>query len=171
MESRKCKGAVINGQLKYIKKKWGQLGMKDAMAFAGLSKAPMDGEWVPISRRDRIYEWLIKNKGKERVYECGQSTAMDLGIFSLLFAFVGLEKLLKRAKMSYNTLYNFGDVIIEKTADGKIEVTLKDVGTEDFHCDEWEGAISGLMKLTKSRGKLAKKSSKPGNCAYIIELR
>ncbi len=169
MDNRKCKGAVINGQLKYIRKKWGQDGLKDAMNFAGLSRAPRDGEWIPISKNHLLYEWLIKNKGRKQVYEAARHTAMDLGIFSFIFSFVGIEKLLEKARLNYKTLFNFGDIIIEKLDERKVKVVMKGVGTEKFLCDVWEGAIRGLMDVTKSGGTISKTTADaPEDCAYIL---
>ena len=169
MDNRKCKGAVINGQLKYIKKKWGHQGQTEAMRFAGLSRAPKDGAWVPISKNHLLYEWLIKNKGRKQVYEAARYTAMDLGIFSFIFSFVGMEKLLEKARLNYETLFDFGGVVIEKLEERKAKVTMKEIGTENFLCDVWEGAIRGLMDITKSGGTINRtKADGPADCAYIV---
>ena len=169
MDNRKCKGAVINGQLKYIMKKWGHQGQMEAMKFAGLAKSPRDGEWVPISKNHLLYEWLIKNKGRKQAYEAGRYTAMDLGIFSFIFSFVGMEKLLEKARLNYKTLFDFGDIVIEKLDDRKAKVTMKEVGTEKFLCDVWEGAIRGLMDITKSGGTINRTTPDgPADCTYIV---
>ncbi len=169
MDNRKCKGAVINGQLKYIKKKWGQQGLKEAMSFAGFSRAPRDGEWIPISKNHLLYEWLIKNKGRKQVYEAARYTAMDLGIFSFIFSFVGMEKLLEKARLNYKTLFNYGDIVIEKLGERKVKITMKEVGTEKFICDIWEGAIRGLMDVTKSGGTINRTTPDESiDCVYIV---
>ena len=169
MDNRKCKGAVINGQLKYIKKKWGQQGQSEAMKFAGITKAPRDGAWVPIRKNHLLYEWLIRNKGRKQVSEAARYTAMDLGIFSFIFSFVGMQKLLEKAKLNYKTLFDYGDIIIEKLDERKVKIIMKDVGTEDFLCDVWEGAIRGLMDITKSGGTINRATPDgPEDCAYIV---
>ena len=169
MDQRKCKGAVINGQLKYIKKKWGDEGLKNAMGFAGIQRTPRDGEWLPINSNHLLYEWIIKNKGRKQVYEAARQTAMDLGIFSFIFSFVGIEKLLEKARLNYKTLFNYGDIIIEKLGERKAKVVMKGIGSENFLCDVWEGAIRGLMDVTKSGGVLSKTTADgPEDCAYIL---
>lgn len=169
MDGRKCKGAAINGLLKYIKKKWGEQGLRDAMKVAGIARTPRDGEWMPVEKRNALYEWLIKNKGQKQVYEAARHAARDLGIFSFLFSFVGVEKLLEKARLNYSTLYNYGEVVIEKQEERKVRVVMKGVGTEKYLCDLWEGAIQGLMDITKSGATLRKTAADaPDDCAYII---
>lgn len=169
MDDRKCKGAVINGHLKYIKKKWGQQAVDEALKFAGFSRLPRDGEWVPVDKNHQIHRWLIKNKGRKAPYDAARYAAKDLGIFSFIFSFIGLEKLIEKARLNYRTLFNYGDIVIEKLEEKKIKVIMKDVGTEPFICDVWEGTITGLLDATKSGGTIMRTNSeRPADCVYII---
>jgi len=169
MNNRHCKGSTINGKLKYIKKKWGLLGMEEAMKFAGFSAAPRDGEWVPSRKDHLVMEWVIKNKGRKYIYDMGKYTAMNLGIFSFIFSFVGVEKLFERGKLNYKTLYDFGDVVIENLGERKAKVTFKDYGTEDYLGDIWEGSLEGLMALVKASGTVTRTDADgPADWAYIL---
>jgi len=169
MDNRHCKGSTVNAKLKYIKKKWGLLGMEEAMKFAGLSKAPKNGEWVPIRKEHLVMEWVVKNRGRKYIRDMGKHTSTNLGIFGLIFSFVSMEKLLERGRLNYKALFDFGDVVTENLGERKAKVTIKDYGTKDYMGDIWEGAIEGLMALAKVSGTVTRTDADgPADLAYIL---
>ena len=81
MAQKHAKGAVLNGYLKFIKKKWGTNGLNEAMKYAEIEKMPLDSEWLPVIKFDLVMEWIVKNKRIDMVKEAGRYSARDLGIF------------------------------------------------------------------------------------------
>ena len=170
MDTRKLKGSVPNGYLNYVKRKWGVTGMEDAMKFADISTRPKDGDWFPMEKSERILEWIALNRGMEQVKEAGRYAAMDLGVFKHLFAsLMGLNALLKRSVSNYKLIFNFGDMSFKRTDDGFM-IVIKDGRVTDYSCPAWEGAIGGLIQLTRSRGTVESSEGRVEDCTFVIKL-
>lgn len=170
MDEKKAKGAVVNGYLKLIKRKWGIQGVEEAMEYAGIKTRPKDGEWLSMVRTDKVLEWIAKNKGMEYVREAGKYTAKNMGIFQYLFAsIIGMERFLKRAEETYGTIFNFGEIRIK--IDGKTATAnLKGARFSQYSCTAWEGALLGFMEVTKSHGTVkALKPDSPEDCKFFME--
>ena len=168
MDERKVKGSVPNGYLNFIKRKWGISGLEEAMKYARISERPEDGQWYSMSKTDVILEWIARKKGMEYVKEAGRYAAKDLGIFRYLFAsIIGLKALLKRSASNYHTLFNFGDMVFERTEGGYM-ITIKGARITEYSCPAWEGAIKGLMEISGSKGDLEPVDSSPEDCTFII---
>jgi len=170
MEERKAKGAVVNGYLKFVKRKWGVQGMQGAMEYGGMKTSPKDGEWFSMEKTDKVLDWIAKNKGMEYVKEAGKYTAKDLGVFHYLIAsIVGVERLLKKAEQTYGTVFNFGNLRIK--IDGKTAVvSMKGVRITDYSCIAWEGALLGIMEVTKSHGIVKPlKADGPNDCKFFMK--
>ncbi len=170
MEERKAKGAIVNGYFKLIKRRWGIQGVTEAMKYANIGTQPKDGEWFSMEKTDRVLEWIAKNKGTDYVREAGKYTAKDLGIFRYLIAsIVGIERFLKKAEETYETMFNFGKIKIkidEKTA----VVELKGVRVTEYSCIAWEGALLGIMEVTKSHGAVTPlEPGGPEDCRFFMK--
>ncbi len=154
-EAPKTKGAVINGYLKFIKKKWGVTGLEDAMRFAGVDRFPKDAEWVPLEKPEKLLAWIYENKGEKQTTEAGKYATKDLGIFTyILVSLMSMDRFLKRAKETYYTFFNYGEFILEKTDDGAI-ITLKNSiknKYSQYSKYSWKGAFMGIMEITGTKG-------------------
>ncbi len=170
MNEKMAKGAVLNGYLKFIKKKWGLNGLKEAMAYANIKKEPRDGEWGLARNFDLILEWIAKNKGMKQVKEAGRYSAKDLGVFGYIFgAVVGAEKLLKRMEATYPTMFNYGKMVIE-IGDKSAVINIKGAAISDYDCPAWEGGLIGLMEIARSNGRVkVRKPENPEDCRYMVE--
>ena len=172
MTENLAKGAVINGFLKFVKKKWGQIGLNDAMKYAGVSMMPKDGEWVPAVKFDMVLEWIAKNKGMDNVKGAGKNSAKDLGIFGYIFgAVIGTEKILKRMKHTYPSIFNYGEVVLE-FGDNNAVVTIKGAAISEYDCPAWEGALTGFMEIARCHGHVkVLEPDSPKDCKYILEWK
>jgi hypothetical protein len=169
-DGKKAKGVVLNGYLKFIKRKWGFQGMEDAMKYAGIEDMPYDSQWLPVEVFDRVLEWVKVNKGIGMVTEAARYSAKDLGVFVHLFTSVmSIESLLKRTKETYPTMFNYGDIDIN-IKDRKAEVVLKDVVTTGCECQAWKGGLIGLLELSRNKGTVVElPSENPLDCRYEID--
>ncbi len=171
MAEKMAKGAVLNGYLKFIKKKWGKIGLEEAMGYAGLQKMPKDADWGPAEQFDKVLEWISNKKGIEYVKEAGRYSAKDLGIFGYIFgAIVGAEKLLKRAKEVYPTMFNYGDFHIEMKGSNSAIINIRGASLTKYDCPAWEGGLIGLMEITRSNGHVhVEKPDSPEDCKFTLE--
>ncbi len=170
MEERKAKGAIVNGYFKLIKRKWGMQGVREAMKYAKINAQPKDGEWFSMEKTDKVLEWIGRNKGMDYVREAGKYTAKDLGIFRYLIAsIVGIERFLKKAEATYDTMFDFGGINIkieEKTA----LIELRGARITEYSCVAWEGALLGIMEVTKSHGTVKPlEPDNPKDCKFFMK--
>lgn len=172
MAEKMAKGAILNGYLKFIKKKWGKFGLEEAMKYAGVKKMPKDGEWGPAYEFDKVLEWIANNKGMNNVKEAARYYAKDLGIFGYIFgAIVGPERLLNRMKETYPTMFNYGDPLIDMEKGGnKAVITFKGASLTEYDCPAWEGGLIGLMEITRSNGRVkVLEPDNPEDCKFMVE--
>jgi hypothetical protein len=154
MDERKVKGAVANGYLKFIKRKWGVQGMKNAMEYAGMKQEPKDGEWVSLKSTYALLEWIEKEHGKEYIVEAGKGMMKGMGgDFKFMFAVViGFERVLDKVKKEISTLLFKGSGV-EINKEGKsATIRLKGFKMGDVSCMAWKGALMGVMDVTKTKG-------------------
>ncbi|NPA75498.1 MAG: hypothetical protein GXO25_05400 [Euryarchaeota archaeon] len=166
-EEKKVKGALVNGYLKYVKKKWGNAGLQEVKARAGIERNIKDGEWVPVDNAVAVLEWIKNTKGESHVVDAGRHTAKDLGVFKYIIAsFMSIERFIHRAQDTYNTLFNYGAIIIKDTDKGAI-VTLRDSRDTDSSCLAWEGALKGIMEVTRTHGTVTPiEPDAPEDCKF-----
>ena len=75
MSDRKARGSVINSYLKYIRKTWGEAGLKECCDFTGIDPDIIkDGAWYPDDYNDRIFQWLVEDKGFEYLEKANKHT-------------------------------------------------------------------------------------------------
>ena len=79
MDDKRIKGAAIIGLLNVIKKKWGKIGVEEAMKYAELENTPKNGDWVPLTKMYRLLEWVDKNKGENYIFEIGRKMPRVMG--------------------------------------------------------------------------------------------
>ena len=172
MTEKMVKGAFINGYFKFIKKRWGQIGLEEAMKYAGVKWMPKDGDWVPTSEYDKVLEWIAKNKGMNKVKEGGRYSARDLGVFGYMFgAIVGPEELLNRIKEAYPIFFSYGDLLIDMEKEGnRVIITFKGASLTEYDCPALEGGLIGLMEITRSNGRVkVLEPDSPEDCKFMVE--
>ncbi len=170
MSEKMAKGAVLNGYLKFIKKKWGLAGLQEAAKYAGIEENPKDGEWIPAEMSTSVLMWIKEKKGEKYVIEAGKYASTDLGVFTYIVAsFMSVEKFIRRARDTYKTLFNYGEFIIEE-GDKKATITIKNAREPEPSCLAWEGALLGILEITKTKGKVTPiEPDSEEDCKYVVE--
>ncbi len=165
-----AKGAVLNGYLKFVKKKGGIEGLQEAAKYVGMDENPKDGEWIPAEMATSVLMWIKEKKGDKYVVEAGRYVSTDLGVFTyIVVSFMSVEKFIRRARDTYKTLFNYGEFIIEEE-DNKATITIKNTREPEPSCLAWEGALQGILEITKAKGKVTPVD--PDNeedCKYVME--
>ena len=164
------KGAVVNGYLKFVKKKWGLAGVQEAARYAGITENPKDGEWVPATTATKVLEWIRDNKGIKYGEDAGRYASTDLGVFTYIVAsFMSFEKFIKRAQETYKTLFNYGEFIIDLHPNDAV-IVIKNARNPEPSCVAWKGAIEGIMKITRTNGTVEPvKPDDPEDCKYVLK--
>ena len=153
-DKKMVKGAVMNGYLRFVKRKWGIEGVKEALKYVGMDVNPKDGEWIPAEMATSVLMWIKENKGEKYVVEAGRYASTDLGVFTYIVAsLMSVEKFIRRARDTYKTLFNYGEFIIEE-GDNKATITIKNAKHPEPSCLAWEGALQGILEVTKTKGKV-----------------
>ncbi len=167
MSEKMAKGAVVNGYLKFVKKKWGIEGMQEAMKYAGINKLPKDGEWFPADATTKVLKWIEENKGLNYVVEAGRHASKDLGVFRYIVAsFMSVERFLKRSRETYSLLFNYGEFLIDHTNNGAI-ITIKNARHPEPSCYAWEGALRGILEITRTKGSVERiDPDNPEDCKF-----
>ncbi len=146
--------------------------MRSAREYAGIPENLRDGDWISMKKTETLLEWIDKNKGLDYVKEAGAYTGKDMGIFKYLFASVmGIENLLKRAEYNYKTIFNFGEISVDLKDNKEAVVTIKEAQTTPYSCIAWEGALNGLMEVTRTNGTVEPVKADNGDCKYVLKWK
>lgn len=151
MEEKLCRGSVVNGYLKYIKKKWGQDGLDEACKAAGIKPEEIkDGGWYPDNTNDGILTWMVENKGKEYIEISNRAMVQDLGMMSYIVRFMDVKSILKRLPNNYKELFNFGKIELE-LREKSATLKMYDMATSEYSCPAWRGVFKGACDMTKTK--------------------
>ena len=154
MEGRMIKGAIFNGYLSFIKKKWGNEGVRKAMEYVKVKQEPKDGEWVSLEKTYGLLDWIEKEHGRDYIVDAGKWMMKGMGgDFKFMFAAVmGFERVLNRVQKDISKLLFKGNGV-EIVKDRKsATIRLKDFRMGDTSCLAWKGALLGVMEVTKTKG-------------------
>ncbi len=168
-DKKMVKGAVMNGYLRFVKRKWGIEGVKEALKYVGMDVNPKDGEWIPAEATTGVLEWIKENKGEEYVEYAGRYASTDLGVFTqMIAAFINIEKFMKRASATYKTLFNYGEFLIDSNEHGAV-VTIKDAKEPEPSCLAWKGALEGILIITHTKGTIEPlEPEDPKDCRFLM---
>ncbi len=157
MEERRVKGTMVIGLLKYVKRKWGNKGLEEAMKYSGILQIPRSGEWVDLDTMYRVLEWINSKYGESYVLDAGKSVPRYIvGDIKYMFAsLMKFEKILKNVPNEISALlFKGGMVTVEKIGDRKADITVRNVDTKSQGCKFWKGALLGIMEMTKTSGEV-----------------
>lgn len=171
MSEKKVRGSVLNGFIKYIKRSWGDKGLKNFSDYAGYDPMKIkDKKWYDVELLVKIHTWLAEEKGKKYLRMAGRHTVQDLGMLSYLIKFAKVETLLKKAPKSYRDGFNYGDSIIE-VEERKAVAKMKNVILDEYTCEAWRGVFEGVLKATNTEGKVEPfedHTKGENDCYYLI---
>lgn len=146
------RGRIINGYLKFVKKKWGAEGVKAAVALTKeMDLTQVQGDkWYPIEYSDRIIEWMGKEHGMEAVRQSGLATATEIGVIKYLARIAGIKNVLERGHQELRENFDFGEARFE-TFDDHAKVHFKGVTRIKVSCVAWSGAFKGILEITGNK--------------------
>ncbi len=171
MAERLTRGSSIKGHLRYVEKRFGKLGLEECKKAVGLDYKLREKEFYPDKIQNDILKWLSRNKGPDMPRLSGKFTVKNLGILAYIVRFTSPEMMVKKARESYDELYNFGRIETKVMGKGRIYVRLYDVCSIPERCKSWQGVLEGILELTRTEGRVEKtKCQLKGGpyCEYIV---
>ena len=154
MSERRLKGGVIIGYLDFIKRQWGQKGLDECLNSLNLKANSFKHESFYSDEQDeKILYWISSTKGMDFVKKAGNHTVKNLGSLAYLVRFVNIKHLLKKAKENYEDTFSFGEISVLCDDFGKRAVVImKNSNKIEEACIAWEGALEGMMEVTRTKG-------------------
>ena len=154
MSERRLKGGVILGYLDFIKRQWGQEGVDECMNSIDMDIGTLKAEkFYPGKLDEEVLKWISSTKGEEFVKKTGNHTVKNLGNLAYLVKFVNMKYLLKKAKENYEDTFDYGEISVLCDDYGKKAVVImKDSNKIKESCMAWEGALEGMMEVTRTKG-------------------
>jgi hypothetical protein len=168
MSERKLKGGVIIGYFDFIKRQWGEDGMRECIELTGVNPKKIKEEtFYPADIDEVILKWISENKGMDFVRKAGNHTVKNLGALAYLVRFVNLESLLRRAKQNYEDAFDYGEVsVLCDEFNKRATVIMKDCNIIEESCLAWQGAFEGIMELTRTKGTVKQNKKQIGGNQY-----
>ena len=156
MSTRKVRGSVINGYLRYVEKTWGKEGIGNCKKALKIEDMKFkDGMEYPNDILLEVIKWISDNKGMEYVKKAGNHAVKNLGMLAYVVRFTKMETMVNKAKEAYRENYSHGEVDM-KIGDHKAVAIMKDVSEIPENCQGWIGAMEALLELTHSKGRVIK---------------
>ena len=154
MNERRLKGGVIIGYLDFIKRQWGQGGVDECVNTIDIDINSLKPERFYSGDLDeKILYWISSNKGMDYVKMAGNHTVKNLGSLAYLVRFVNIKHLLKKAKENYEDTFEHGEISVLCDEFGKRAVVImKNSNKIEEACVAWEGALEGMMEVTRTKG-------------------
>lgn len=154
MSERRLKGGVILGYLDFIKRQWGQEGVDECLIDVKINASSLKSEtYYPVEIDEQVLKWISETKGMEFVKKAGNHTVKNLGSLAYLVRFVNIKHLLKKAKENYEDTFDYGEISVLCDEFGKRAVVImKDSNIIEESCIAWEGALEGMMEVTRTKG-------------------
>ena len=150
----KVKGTVIIAYAKFIKKKWGTDGLNDCSKHVGLDLADLQIEkWYPNQYQFDLMEWVNENHGIDMVKAAGTFMTTQRGIISIVARMAGIERVMERGVQEIRDSLRGGEVKVIK-GDKTAAIKLKNLSSSPVICVAWEGVFEGVLKLTRTKGKV-----------------
>ncbi len=168
-----CRGSVILGYLKYIKKTWGKDGYVKAVNDLNMQDNNFkEGQWYDIQFSEKLLEWIYKNKGADSVIKCGNYTVKDLGMFAYIVRFANIKKIISRAPESHSEAFRGGVLRVNMQDNGAI-IRMRDTAVSDYSCQAWLGCFMGTLEMTNTKGTVKERQCqrKDGvsHCEFVME--
>jgi len=154
MSERRLKGGVIIGYLDFINRQWGQEGGDECINAVGIDINNLKPDTFHSGEMDEnVLKWISATKGEEFVKKAGNHTVKNLGSLSYLVKFVNIRHLLKKAKENYKDTFEYGEISVLCDDFGKRAVVImKNSNQIKESCIAWEGALEGMMEVTRTKG-------------------
>jgi len=170
---RKVRGSVIQGWVDFVQKTWGEGGLDGMVSSVGLDLPLDEKAYYDDSNHLRLLEWIHNEKGLDAVHRGGRFVVQNLGLLAYLVRFTTPMKVLERATRMHDHVYSFGTVDLLELDPKTIQFIFKGVCTTQERCVAWKGALEGVLKMTRTPGKVEETTCEvkgDGKCTYIISI-
>lgn len=171
---RLTRGSVINGYLKFVKKRWGQDALDMVLAKLGIDGMLKDGQYYTDEYHKKILEWIGREKGgEETLIEAGKYVVQDLGILSWMVRLIKFSTMVDKAIKHSNELYKFGHAEWSEVEPNVYHIKLYDICYFPERCHAWKGVFQGALKACKTKGVVTKELCQlKGNdcCLYKVDI-
>ena len=168
-----CRGSVILGYYKYIKKTWGNIGEEECTKAIGLNPDQVkESIWYDIKYSEMILEWIYKNKGEEAVVNCGTYTVKDLGFLSYIVRFANVKKIIGRAPESHSDAFKGNGSLKVDIKDNGALITMRNTAVSEYSCMAWRGCFIGVLDMTNTTGTVIEKQCQlkdADHCEFVME--
>jgi hypothetical protein len=173
MGDKKLRGSVLNGYLKFIKKKWGNQAYLLCVENIGIGQDGfVEGDWYKYEYSEKLLIWLAKEKGKDQLEALGRFTIQNMGLLSYIVRFMDVKSIIKKSPKTYKDAFNFGRIEVYKLEDKKAVYRTHDVSQNEYSCIAWGGVCYGFLDATRTKGTVEKtKCIFKGDdyCEYVME--
>lgn len=170
--SRKVKGKVLISYANFVKKKWGQSGLKDCEKFIKLDLATIQEQrWYYNQYTDDMLAWMAKNYGMDTCRQAGLAITYQTGIVSFIAKVAGVKRVLERGAEEAHDAFNFGELKITMK-ENSAKIVFVDMTWNKEGCVAWQGVFEGLLEITKTKGtvkKIACHHDGAKNCIYEMK--
>lgn len=167
-----CRGTVILGYFKYIKKTWGAGGVDKCTTDLKIELDNIkEGKWYDIQYSELILQWINDNKGPEFVIKAGTHTVKDQGMFSYIVRFANIKSILKRAQESHKEVFKTGSMKVS-IRDNSATIKMTDTAISDYSCLAWKGCFIGTLEMTNTKGTVNETQCQrkdASNCVFEME--
>jgi predicted hydrocarbon binding protein len=171
---RKTRGSVINGYLKYIRKKWGAEGEKQCRKDLGMDDYEFkDGQYYQDEMVGNVLRWINRTRGREAVKDGGRFIMHNMGILSWMVRFTTIKALAEKFPENYSEVYAFGSCKADTSDPKNLRLIFKDVGYYEEACLVWEGICEESLAMTRTKGSVQHtKCQNKGHdhCEFVVRL-
>ena len=172
MAEKKLRGSVLNGYLKFIRKKWGSQEFIRCVHHIGVNQEGFkEGDWYEYEYSEKLLFWLAKQKGRDQLEALGRFTVQNMGLLSYIVRFMDVKSIIKRSPKTYQDAFNFGRIEVFKLEGKKAVYRTHDVSQNEYSCLAWKGVCYGFLDATRTKGEVEKtKCIFDGDpyCEYIM---
>jgi len=168
----RVRGRVLNGYMKFIRKKWGNQALEELQVDLGIDLHDvMEEKWYPQAQNLAIQKWVHDTYGPSHMRKLGFSASTEVGIISHFAWIAGFDRVLDHGIKDFRSVFDFGNIEVVRE-DGLVSIRLQDLSDQDFICESWIGAFEGICSLTKTRAVVSHpRCQLKGEefCEYVID--
>ncbi len=171
LRKKEIRGILLNGLLRFVKRKWGIQGLEECKKKNEIGGEIQDGLFYPISVSFDILEWIYTKKGENKVIEAGRYLVNDMGYISWLIDPEGGEETLVQFEDVQNEMFNFNPISIIHN-ENKVRFELESFYDTELFYLFTQGIIEGLLERIELEGEMAKRmcDTSKESAQYLFEI-
>lgn len=148
----KIRGDVFKGYFKFVKKKWGAIGLEQCRKDCGLDFEIDPKKYYDDDLIINLLKWIKERKGDEGIIEVGKFLMTNLGIVAWMARFTSPDKAIKKFANNVGEIFSKGRVEPDFVGPKECRARFYDIYKAPERCLVWKGLIEGMLQITKSTG-------------------